>query len=637
MSSYTGGQSNRFFSDWVTDLTDPNDDYWLDGSILAARSWDLWRNDPYFHALVETMVELAIGPEGLIPRSQYQEDDAPETDPEEQVVRDQIDSGLKRGLSGTRLDASGILSYAEMSEAVLRSCKVAGMGYAVRVWKPKRPNATHGTAWRVIDPARVSNPNHGADTPRLFQGHELDADGREVAIYVQKSHPNIQRIAQASEWQRIPIYDADGMRQVTMRRNGGRPEQIRTVGCGAPVILYLRMLQGTTEAWAIAKRIQASYALMIKTEDPADAAKADRYGSLLSGNVPIRPGQRYYHNHESVEPLNWNFQGTDYENFRNPIVEAVCACEGLPYEMVLKRLTKSNMASSRAALMQAYQFGKREQNRQILSTEQHWAASITMEDVARGNVDPRTDDRDIITNYKWRRPPRPWPDPQREAQAIKAWVDMGHSYSSAYDEVGKDFEEEIRQRARDERLIAAQKVTVSPDIASAPAPQPVVNTEEPESPDDENENEDEDEKEQDMKPSELRAMFTEFAANLRPAPAAPQPVTVVNEQRISMDADSARLMGSEMAKAMAATPAPVVNVSPAIVNMAAAAAPSVTVNVEPSPVHVQAAAAPEPVAPVVNVNLPAPIVTIDNRVEVPARTVIAKPNADGSVTMTPQE
>jgi hypothetical protein len=37
------------------------------------------------------------------------------------------------------------------------------------------------------------------------------------------------------------------------------------------------------------------------------------------------------------------------------------------------------------------------------------------------------------------------------------------------------------------------------------------------------------------------------------------------------------------------------------------------------------------------VNLPAPIVTIDNRVEVPARTVIAKPNADGSVTMTPQE
>jgi lambda family phage portal protein len=571
MSSYTGGQSNRFFADWVTDLTDPNDDYWHDGSILAARCWDLWRNDPYFRALIETMVELAIGPDGLIPKSQYQEDDAPETDPEEQTVRDQIDAGLKRGLNDVRLDASGILTYPEMSEAVLRSAKVAGMGYGVRVWKPNRPNATHATAWRIIDAARVSNPHHGADTPRLFQGHELDADGREVAIYVQKSHPNIQRIAQSSEWQRIPIYDANGLRQVTIRRNGGRPEQIRSVGCGAPVILYLRMLQGTTEAWAIAKRIQASYALMIKTEDPDAAARSDRYGSVLSGNVPIRPGQRYYHNHDEVKPLDWQFQGSDYENYRNPIIEAVCACEGVPYEMVLKRLTKSSLASSRAALMQAYQFGKREQNRQINSTEQHWAASLTMEGVARGDIIPRTDDRDVIFTYKWKRPPRPWPDPQKEANGVRAWLDMGHSYSSAYDEVGKDFEEEMRQKARDLRLIKAQGLTVASEAPQA-TPQPQASPDRHDEDEVEPVEQPEEEQEPDMKPAEMRAMLSELASHLRPAT---QPPTVVNEQRISMDEASARVMGDHLARAMSAAQPPTVNVAAPVINMESAAAPSV--------------------------------------------------------------
>lgn len=643
MSSYTGGQSNRFFADWITDLTDPNDDYWLDGAILAARSWDLWRNDPYFHALVETMVELAIGSEGLIPRSQYQEDDAPETDPEEQIVRDQIDAGLRRGLAGTRLDASGILSYPEMSEAILRSCKVAGMGYSVRVWKPNRPGATHGTAWRVIDPARVSNPQHGADTPRMFQGHELDADGREVAIHVQKSHPNIQRIAQASEWQRIPIYDSEGMRQVTIRRNGGRPEQIRTVGCGAPVLLYLRMLQGTTEAWAIAKRIQASYALMIKTEDPTEAARSDRYGSVLSGNVPIRPGQRYYHNHDSVEPLNWNFQGSDYEAFRNPIVEAVSACEGLPYEMVLKRMTKSNMASSRTSLMQAYQFGKREQNRQIISTEQHWATSITMEDVARGNVAPRTDDRDIITNYKWKRPPRPWPDPQREAQAVRAWVDMGHSYSSAYDEVGKDFEEEVRQRARDNRTLKAQGVDISSetvaerirtepqDVAAPIATEDAV--EDVEDVDDEasdnDQSEDQAEQSQSVSPSEMRSMLSDLGSRMQPAPV-----------HVHLPAHHFTVNQPPPAAVNVTVP----EAAAPVIHMHAAEAPAPVVHVHtpeqaPAPVTVQFTAppAPEPVAPVVNVNVPAPIVQNDVRVEVPARTVKATPQRDGSVLMVPQE
>lgn len=625
--AYTGGNSaGRFFADWPAVLTDPNDDYWQDGAAIAARSWDLWRNDPYFRALTETMVDLTIGPDGLMPKSQYQEDNAPETTEREQSTRDAIDGSFKRNLARYRLDAGGILTYPEMSEAVFRSCKVAGMGYSVRVWRPNRPDAYQGSCWRVIDPARVSNPQYAADTPRMFQGHELDADGREVAIHVQKTHPNIQRIGPSPEWVRVPIYK-DGMRNVTIRRNGGRTEAIRTLGAGACVLLYLRMLQGTTEAWAIAKRIQASYALMIKTENPTESARADRNGAVLSGNVAIKPGMKYYHNHEKVEPLNFQFQGNDYEMFRNPIIEAVCAAEGVPYEMVLKRLTKSNLASSRAALMQAYQYGRKEQNRQVMSTEQYWAESVVAEDIARDEIAVNTSNSDDIMRFKWKRPPRPWPDPQREAQAVRAWVDMGHSFTTAYDEVGKDFEEEVRQRARDDRLLKAQKVTITGGTAPVAVvePQPVDDPE------------DDDPAEDNMKPSEMRSMLSEFAAQIRPAAPVPQPLTVVNEQRISMDENSARVMGDQLARAMSSAQPPTVNVAAPVVNMQAAAAPAVTVTVEPSPVHVQAAAAaPAQPAPVVNVNVPAPVVQNDIRVEVPSRKVTAKPDGHGGMILEPQ-
>jgi lambda family phage portal protein len=627
MSAYTGGSSaGRFFADWPAILTDPNDDYWLDGAAIAARSWDLWRNDPYFRALIETMVDLTIGAEGLTPKSQYQDDIRPETTEAEQLTRDAIDSSFRSNLARTRLDAGGILTYPEMSEAVFRSCKIAGMGYSVRVWRPNRPDARQGSCWRVIDPARVSNPNYGADTQRMFQGHELDADGREVAIWVQKTHPNIQRIGPSSEWVRVPIYK-DGLRNVTIRRNSGRTEAIRTLGAGACVLLYLRMLQGTTEAWAIAKRIQASYALMIETENPAEAARADRYGSLLTGNAPTKPGMRYYHNHKSVTPLNWNFQGADYEQFRNPIIEAVCAAEGVPYEMVLKRMTKSNMASSRTSLMQAYQYGRKEQNRQVMSTEQYWAESVISEDIARGAIVVRSSNTDDINRLKWKRPPRPWPDPQKEANAVQAWVDMGHSYTSAYDEVGKDFEEEVRQRARDERLLEAQGVTVGVKPATSAQPAPVVDPEDEE--DDESQDEVEPQEEQAVKPSEMRAMLSDIGARMQPAPvhfhAAPQQFTINTPPSPQVTVN------------VPESPAPVVH-------MHAAESPAPVVHVHaseqpPAQVSVQfnAPPAPEPVAPVVNVNLPAPIVTVDNQVIVPARTVKATPQRDGSVLMVPQE
>lgn len=638
MGGYNGAASTRFFADWNLTQTDPNDDFAFDHQSLSARAWDLWRNDPYYHALIETEVEGVVGPDGLRFRSLYQEDDSRDTDATEQTHRTQIDAAVRRATARNRLDAGGAMTYPEMSEHTFRSAKVVGDGYGVRVWKPSRHDAYQGTAWRIVDAARVCNPGYGANTDRMFEGHELNADGVTVAIHVQKSHPNITRIAPSSDWMRIPIYGPDGQRQVTHRRNGCRPEQIRGLGSAAPVLLYLRMLQGTTEAWAIAKRIQASYALMIKTEDPKEAARGDRHGAVLSGTVPIKPGMRYYHNHDEVTPLNFNFQGNDYEMFRNPIIEAVCAAEGVPYEVVLKRLTKSNMASSRAALLTYYQFCRREQNRQIGSCESVWIESIIREELARDRLALRSEDWDEITRGRWLRAPRVWPDPQREAQAARAWVDMGRSMTSVYDEAGFDFEDEILQRARDNSFMEAQKVSISGETIGEriiTEPREVIdpNTGEVRGDDSEDGSEEEvkepEEQEAEMTRNEFRTaladamQFASLRANPQPAPNMHFNLQLPAEVVAMMPVPAAPVV--HMA-------APIINVNPTPVHVDA---PAITVQaLATSPaVHVHAA---EQAAPVVNITVPVPSVTNDVRVEVPARTVIAKPQRDGSVRMEPQ-
>ncbi len=469
--AYEGSSSSRMYSDWAANLHDPNDAWWQDAATLSSRSWWLYDNDPHFRALVDCLVNGVLGADGLSFRSLYQEDDDPDTSDAESKQRGKINASVRRATHGTQLDAACNLTYRELSECALRSAYVTGDGFGVRTWKPGRPNAYQGNAWRLIDSSRVSNPNFTANTKNLFEGIVLDDFGTPTDIWVQRSHPRIFRIAPVLIWDKIPIYDpVDGSRIVIHRKRVSKPDQLRGTGLAAPVIMYLRMLGQSAEAWVIAKRMQASYGLLVKCEDPKAAAKSDRNGAVLNGTVGIKPGMRYYHNFESVEPLNFQFQGTDFENFRNPIIEAVSASVQVPYEIVLQRLTKSALASSRAALLTFYNTCSREQNQHIQGWEAPIVENMIREDQYRGRLDLNTEDWPRALRGKWLRPPRVWPDPLKEAQAVEAWADMGDSLTDLYAEAGKDFESRVMQRAQDDEFLKIHGVELKALTISATKP-----------------------------------------------------------------------------------------------------------------------------------------------------------------------
>ncbi len=461
--AFRNAATTRLFGDWIATDTDPNDDWWLDGRPLATRAWDLYRNNPLVAALVETMVEGTLGDCGLQFRSLYAEDDSDETSEHELKVRRQINAWIARATGGMRADAAGMLSWFDMHRQLRTTRRVAGEAFAIRVWKPGRPNAATGTCWRVVDPTRVCNPNFGTNTRTMFEGVELDGDGQPVAIHVISSIINLVRYAEKKTWTRVPIYAPDGTRNVIHLRRPGRADQIRSESDFAPILGDMKHLDDLKLAHVVGKKANASIALLINTKDPQAAARADRNGAMLAGNVGIKPLMKYYMGtDDKVTTFGFQFQGAEFDDLLMALMQVDTATHRLPVEYVLARLTRTNMAASRSAMMLAFRTFRREQEEHIAQGYDPMISALILEGVARGEIDAAPDvDRDRLCAGKYLRPAVMWPDPLKEVLAAKAKRDLGISPSTVVADLGEDFEDEIRQTAQDMKFAQAQGVDLT--------------------------------------------------------------------------------------------------------------------------------------------------------------------------------
>jgi capsid protein len=488
--AYPNSRMTAATADWPVWGTDPKDDFWRESGSIANRSWHLWRNNPYARALVRTMVEGTIGPNGLRPRSIFR--GTMGLDPVNagveataeaagiQATRAAIEKSLRNAWRGRRFDATGQMTKRDMSEQMLVSCIVSGDAFAIRQWKPNRPGRQYqATCWRIIDPARVSNPSFGPNSATRFEGIELDSDGCPIGLHVQRRSPFAVQVVDWT-WQYIPWYAADGTPNVVHLRSPGRADSIRGVGWFDAIMGLVHHLGQVTEAYVIAKRLQACIGLIevappgatpggIANGQTAGAQSASPTGATIG---KLYPGMRVVvPNGTDIKALNWNFNGDDNAAFQDSMLQAICAAWGLPMEYVQHRLTKSNLASARAALMQAYRTFHCAQEMLIAGAENPWAESVILEDLARGRLDIAVDaDGDLIddlTELRWNRPAKPFPDPLKEQLAATEAMANGKSPSSIFASAGDDFESEILQSSQDYAFaklhgVEIQRPTVPP-------------------------------------------------------------------------------------------------------------------------------------------------------------------------------
>lgn len=486
-SGYEGADTDRLLKALPTTDLDPRDIYAADGAILQARSGHMARNNPYARALINAAQNGIVGPTGLLFKSLYEhEPDTPASD-EDRDLRSLITRRIRNGMD--HIDAAGLLSFRQWEDSLVYGKAVHGEAIKVRVRK-RRPGTDYLTCWRCIHPSRVCNPHYGADTDRRHQGVALDAAGDPVGLHIVSRHPN-RLFAGTPHWVYVPLVDEQGLEQVIWHSARIEPEQIRAPGWFAPLMTLLIHLGNVTHAHVVAKRLQACLGMIVECDDPVAAARRDRNGVAWTRNTVIEPGKTYYVRRGSnVKPFDFSYQGQDYEAFTNALLAAICAAfgPGIPWQYVMQQLTRGNMASSRAALMQSWRSFRREQvdhEHELRIVVKNFLA----EDLALGRLSlPTGADLELASAGYFVPPQRLTTDDHRDMQAasLKRSV-LGVSRSTlAREHGGYDLDDERDQDLEDQTLDARLGLHRDPlpaDQLDDPQPADQLDEQDPPDPD----------------------------------------------------------------------------------------------------------------------------------------------------------
>lgn len=444
---------------------------WISESApLAERAAHAVRNDPVVAALKVSVITGTHGSTGLRFRSLV--DGGVATD-DGTDLRDRIEEVICEASEGVNLDANGLMTRRELDEALDEMAFVRGEGFGIAAWLPNRPAATTGMCWRIIGRERVGNPPGQVDGPTLYQGIKLDSGGSAIGIWVAPS--DRAKLGEKKAWTYVPWYDDNGIPKVIHRTGCRPPGTYRGVSEIAPILPIARHAKALVEAYVIGKRSQASLPIFIICEDPVAAAAKDRNGVVWGPNTVIEPGKVYYLGLGSdVKFPTITFQGADFGDFLDILYRNGFAAVGQPIDVVLAQLGKTNMAASRSAWLQYYRQCERRQDAHIQQAAKVIDANIIAEAVYSGRlVLPAGMTIKEACKGRYTRPPRSMPDPLKEAQAVKAWIELGRDKTGLWAEsAGVDFRESTIQRAEDDEW-SAQYATPAPapaaDATAAPA------------------------------------------------------------------------------------------------------------------------------------------------------------------------
>jgi capsid protein len=472
-NQWQGAQANRLQGQWVGQEPDENAAWQSDATELAARASDAVRNDVVLAALLAAKTMGEQGARGLKFRSLVELDEDDTTSTAETELRQQIEEEIEQASIGHGMDASGIASRRELETSLSELAAVGGEAFAVRCWIPGRPGAYGSTCWRVLRRDRVRNPPGSRDGENLFCGIVLDDNGAPSGIWVgPPQRYGYESAHDITQWTLVPWYDENGVPCVIHRIGKRMPGAYRGVSMYAPLLYLSKQVKAMIDAYVVAKRVQACHPIFIKCEDPTAAAKKDRNGAVWGPNTTLEPGKVYYVGADAeISFPSWSFQGADLEAFLDTLYRNQFAAWGLPIDVVLAQLGKTNMAASRSAWLQFYRQCEKWQDDHIEQCSAIIDSNIVQEAILAGRIVlPAGMTLRHAMAGRYVRPARSMPDPLKEANAVAAWKDLGRDLTGLFGESGVDFRESIQQREEDNRWLEEHDIAVdAPDVMAADA------------------------------------------------------------------------------------------------------------------------------------------------------------------------
>lgn len=467
-----------------------------DLDTLRARSRDLGRNNGIASGVQQTLVDNIVGVGlRLVAQPDYRALGKSKEWAEEWASKTEA---FWRGYANTfECDAARSLTFAGMTQQVLRGGFLNGEALALPIWQPGA--GRYATRIQLVEADRLSNPHAQLDSDKLRGGIEIDQYGRPLAYHIRDSHPGDWyglwgTRGMSGRWERVPAETNWGRRRVIHVHDKERTGQSRGKPLFAAILGDFKMLDHYRRTELQAAIVNSMIAAFIKTPldsqtisqmfgaDPSSPQyqqylqqRREHVAGLRSAAViPLNPG-------DEVQPFLPSRPAAAFNSFCESLLREMASAIGIPYELLVKDFSKTNYSSARAALVEAWRFfrGRRE----WLAT--YWATPVyelwLEEMVNKGLVEAPNfyEERAAYCSAKWIGAGRGWVDPVKEAQAAEMRLAANIStleYECA--EQGQDWEEVLEQRAREQQRMRALGLESHSVILHAAAPVDETNQEE---------------------------------------------------------------------------------------------------------------------------------------------------------------
>ena len=262
-------------------------------------------------------------------------------------------------------------------EAIGTHCKT-GEITAKADWFVKR-GSKYKTSIRLIDYARISNPDADMDSSETRAGVKMNKHGAAIGYWVRKQHPNNGLFEDKYEWVYVPRELTWGRQQLIHLFEPTGEGQTRGANNFFAALSKLKMLdkfQATTLQNAI---VNAMYAAVVESDlDSEEVFKAlggDSGSTMLtnfmntkaewheSSNIQL-DGVKLPHllPNEKLSLQSVNAPSASLGEFEAGILRQISKSLGVSYEQLSGDFSKTNYSSARAAMSESYRYfqGKRE-------------------------------------------------------------------------------------------------------------------------------------------------------------------------------------------------------------------------------------------------------------------------------------
>lgn len=247
-----------------------------------------------------------------------------------------------------------------------------------------------------------------------------------------------------------------------------RPSQLREMSDLSPTIPRIRDANEFMTAVSVKQRIEACLSVFIKKSIPT-VGTVGRSGDSGNPRVSyegktISPGMMKELNAgDEIQVVNPNGQATDASAFTKLHEHMIGAGQGISYEALTRDMSQSNYSSARQGIIEDDQTFN-EEREQLVEILDEIYETFVISAVLAGKLtikDFWTNKEDYLY-HTWTREPKPWIDPQKEANANKIAIQTGQkTYKQLAAESGNDWKDQINDMAEVVEYAASKGIDIN--------------------------------------------------------------------------------------------------------------------------------------------------------------------------------